>query len=99
MAHPDSMALVLTAEKAIDLPGLIPKPSSEAPSASAPWSWGPGIALLLPRSLGGILRPLLLTSPVVILSRVDRSDVPRVDSPSKAEREMCPWAISKYFGD
>jgi hypothetical protein len=84
MAHPGSMALVLTAEKAINLPGLIPKPSSEAPGASAPWSWGPGIALLLPRSLGGILRPLLLTSPVVILSRVDKSDVPRVDSPSEA---------------
>jgi hypothetical protein len=38
MAHPGSMALVLTAEKAINLPVLIPKPSSEAPGASAPWS-------------------------------------------------------------
>jgi hypothetical protein len=68
MAHPSGMALVLTVEYTIKFPGLIPKPSSEAPGASAPWSWGPRIALLLPRSLGGILRPLLLTSPVIILS-------------------------------
>jgi hypothetical protein len=65
------MALVLTTELAINFPRLIPKPSSEAPGASAPWSWGSWIALLLPQSLGGILWPLLLTYPVIILSRVD----------------------------
>jgi hypothetical protein len=84
MAHHGSMALVLTAKYAVNFPWLMPKPSSEAPGASAPWSWGPMIVLLLPRSLGGILRSLLLTSPIVILSRMDRSDVPRVDSPSEA---------------
>jgi hypothetical protein len=50
MAHPGSMALVLTAKKAINFSGLIPKPSSEAPGASAPWSCGPRIALLLPEA-------------------------------------------------
>jgi hypothetical protein len=84
MAHPYSMALVLIAEYAINFPGLIPKPSSEAPGASAPWSWRPRIALLLPRSLRGILWPLLLTSSVVILGGVDWSDVPWMDSPSEA---------------
>jgi hypothetical protein len=68
MAHPNGMAIVLTAEYAINFPWLIPKPSSKAPGASAPWSWGARIALLLPRNLGGILRSLLLTSPIVILS-------------------------------
>jgi hypothetical protein len=48
ITHPCSMALVLTAEYAINFPGLISKPSTEAPGASAPWSWRPRIALLLP---------------------------------------------------
>ena len=41
MAHPGGMALVFTIEQAIDFLGLIPISSSEAPSASAPWSWWP----------------------------------------------------------
>jgi hypothetical protein len=66
---------------------LIPKSSSEAPGTSAPWSWRPGITLLLPRSLGslgGILRPLLLASSVIILGGMNRSDMSRMEPSSKA---------------
>jgi hypothetical protein len=84
MAHPGGMALVLTTKYAINLPGLIPKSSSEAPGTSAPWSWRPRIALMLPRSLGGILRPLLLASPVITLSVMNRSDMSRMNSSSEA---------------
>ena len=71
MAHPGGMALVFTTEYAVNFSWLIPKSSPEAPGASAPWGLRPERALLLPRSLRGILWPLLLTSSVVILSGVD----------------------------
>jgi hypothetical protein len=70
MAHPGGMALVFTTEQAKYSPWLISKPSAEAPGASASWSWRPEGALLLPRSLCGALWPLLLTSLIIILSRV-----------------------------
>jgi hypothetical protein len=63
---------------------LIPKPSSKAPGASAPWSWRPKIALLLPRSLRGILWPLLLTSSVVTLVGVDGPNMSWMNSTYEA---------------
>jgi hypothetical protein len=45
------------------------------------------ITLLLPRSLGslgGILRPLLLASHVIILGGMNRSDMSRMKPPSEA---------------
>jgi hypothetical protein len=70
MTHPGGMALVFTAEYAVNFSWLIPKSSSEAPGASAPWRWRPERALLLSRSLRGVLWPLLLTPSIITLSRV-----------------------------
>jgi hypothetical protein len=70
MAYPGGMALVFTTEQAINFSWLIPKSSPKAPGASAPWHWWLERVLLLPRSLRGVLWPLLLTPSIISLSRI-----------------------------